>query len=115
MSNALIVQELDCIDELSEQGTADFRWESSFFGNEVEKLTFGVLKDNDRSFLNGLRQEFNITIKFRLNDAHKIREFEFFEKLDLSFEAFFLVKADSINFNGIEFICFTSEIDTENK
>lgn len=115
MGNALIVQELDGVDELSEQGSADLGWESSFLGNEVEKLTFSVLKYDDGSFLDWLRCELNIAVKIRFDDAHEVLEFEFFKKLNLSFEAFFLVKAKTINFNSIKFICFATKIDTENK
>jgi hypothetical protein len=65
--------------------------------------------------LDGLRCELNITVKIGLDDAHEVLELEFFEELNLSFEAFLLVKAKTINFNSINFISFATKIDTENK
>ncbi len=111
----MIIQEFYGIDELPGKGSADLWWESSFLGDEVEKLTFSVLKDDNGSFLDGLRLEFNITVKIGLDDTHEILEFEFFKELNLSFEPFFLVETDTINFNSINFISFAAEINTKNK
>lgn len=113
VGNALVIQESNGIDELPEQGAADFRWESTFLGNKVEKLSFCVLQDDDGSLLNGLGSELDVTVEFGLDDAHEILEFEFFKELNFPFEALLFVKANAINFNGINFIGFATQINTE--
>ncbi len=115
MSNALFIQEFDCIDKLSEQCTSDLGWEPSFLGNEIKELTFCVFEDDHGSFFNWIRVEFDRRVEVRVDNTDKVLEFEFLEKFYLSFEAFFLVKAGAVDLKGIKLVSFTSKIDTRNK